>query len=66
MSFKTWTQEHETLWEFIKFQVLSNISTATRFICTWIGTALFCLAGGVFYLVISPIHEARIRNEAMR
>lgn len=41
MSFKTWTQEHETLWEFIKFQVLSNISTATRFICTWIGTALF-------------------------
>lgn len=32
----------------------------------WIGTALFCVAGGVFYLVISPIHEARIRNEAMR
>ena len=47
MSFKTWTQEHESLWEFIKFNVLSNISTATRFICTWIGTALFINAMGL-------------------
>lgn len=47
MSFKTWTQEHESLWEFIKFNVLSNISTATRFVCTWAGTALFIKALGM-------------------
>ncbi|MDJ1122775.1 PTS cellobiose transporter subunit IIC [Olsenella sp. YH-ols2217] len=41
MSFKTWTEEHQSLWEFIKFNVLSNISTATRFVVTWVGTAIF-------------------------
>ena len=41
MSFKTWTEEHKTLWQFIKFNVLSNISTITRFVCTWVGTAIF-------------------------
>lgn len=41
MSFKTWTEEHQGLWEFIKFNVLSNISTITRFVCTWVGTAAF-------------------------
>ncbi|MGI6230301.1 MAG: PTS cellobiose transporter subunit IIC [Tractidigestivibacter sp.] len=41
MSFKSWTEEHKTLWQFIKFNVLSNISTITRFVCTWIGTAIF-------------------------
>ena len=41
MSFKTWTEEHKTLWQFIKFNVLSNISTITRFVCTWVGNAIF-------------------------
>ncbi len=41
MSFKTWTEEHQAIWEFIKFNVLSNISTITRFVCTWVGTAAF-------------------------
>lgn len=41
VSFADWTQEHEGLWEFIKFNVLSNISTITRFVCTWVGTYFF-------------------------
>lgn len=41
MSFKEWTKEHQGLWEFILFNILSNISTITRFACTWIGTAVF-------------------------
>ena len=41
MSFKEWTHEHEGLWQFILFNVLSNISTITRFVCTWVGTAIF-------------------------
>lgn len=41
MSFKEWTVKHEGIWQFIKFNVLSNISTITRFVCTWVGTALF-------------------------
>lgn len=41
MSFKEWTKKHESLWQFILFNILSNISTITRFVCTWIGTAIF-------------------------
>ena len=41
---KKWFEEHPALWEFIKFNILSNISTITRFVCTWIGTALFVKA----------------------
>jgi len=37
---KKWIEEHPDLWEFILFNVLSNISTATRFIVTWALTAL--------------------------
>ena len=47
MSFKTWTEEHKTLWQFIKFNVLSNISTITRFVCTWVGTAIFIAGMGL-------------------
>jgi len=47
MSFKTWTEEHQGLWEFILFNILSNISTATRFIVAWIGTAVFVNAMGL-------------------
>lgn len=41
MSFKTWTEEHQAIWEFIKFNVLSNISTITRLVCAAGGAALF-------------------------
>ena len=51
MSFKTWTEEHQTLWEFIKFNILSNVSTAARFVVTWIGTALTGGAGTVVVLL---------------
>ncbi|WEV69350.1 GtrA family protein [Bifidobacterium sp. ESL0775] len=33
--------KYPNLWEFIKFNVLSNISTITRFVAVWILTALF-------------------------
>ena len=42
-----WTEEHKGLWEFIKFNVLSNVSTIFRFIMTWIGTAIFIDALGM-------------------
>ena len=45
MSFRDWTERHQALWEFIKFNVLSNVSTATRFVFTWLGTAV--LIGGL-------------------
>ena len=35
---KTWIDEHPTLWEFIKFNVLSNCATVTNFIVMWICT----------------------------
>ena len=41
MSFKDWTEKHQGLWEFIKFNILSNVSTIMRFVVTWIGTAAF-------------------------
>ncbi len=41
MSFKSWTEEHEALWQFIKFNVLSNISTITRIVCAAAGAAVF-------------------------
>lgn len=41
MSFKSWTEKNQGTWEFIKFMVLSNISTITRIVLTAAGTALF-------------------------
>ena len=44
---KKWIADHPNIWEFILFNVLSNISTNTRFVCTWVGTALFINALGL-------------------
>ncbi|KFJ05715.1 PTS cellobiose transporter subunit IIC [Bifidobacterium tsurumiense] len=44
---RRWIDEHPNIWEFILFNVLSNISTATRFIVAWIGTAVFVSAMGM-------------------
>ena len=41
MSFKSWTEKNQGTWEFIKFMVLSNISTITRIALTAAGTAIF-------------------------
>ena len=41
MSFKSWIEKNQGAWEFIKFNVLSNISTITRIALTAVGTAIF-------------------------
>lgn len=35
---KKWIEEHPTLWEFIKFNILSNVATITNFVVMWICT----------------------------
>ncbi|MFT8531881.1 PTS cellobiose transporter subunit IIC [Bifidobacterium aquikefiri] len=42
-----WIADHPNLWEFILFNVLSNVSTITRFIVAWVGTAVFVSALGL-------------------
>lgn len=41
---RLWIDKYPNLWEFIKFNVLSNISTITRFVFVWIFTAVFVSA----------------------
>ena len=45
--FSSWRAAHPDLWEFILFTILSNISTISRFVMTWAGTALFVDALGL-------------------
>ena len=35
-----WIDDHPTLWEFIKFNILSNVATITNFVVMWLGTTL--------------------------
>ena len=35
---KTWIAEHPNLWEFILFNVLSNVATVTNFVVMWVCT----------------------------
>ena len=52
---RQWIKDHPNIWEFILFNVLSNISTITRFVVTWIGTAIFISGLGLtqpFYFLI--------------
>ena len=35
---KKWIDEHPTLWEFIKFNILSNVATVTNFVVMWVCT----------------------------
>ena len=39
MTAKKWIQQHPNLWEFIKFNVLSNCATITNFVVMWICTS---------------------------
>ena len=45
--FAAWRAAHPDLWEFILFNILSNISTISRFVMTWVGTAVFVSALGL-------------------
>ena len=44
---RSWIDAHPNIWEFILFNVLSNISTITRFVAAWVGTAVFVSAMGL-------------------
>lgn len=44
---RRWIATHPTIWEFILFNVLSNVSTIARFVVAWIGTAAFVSAMGM-------------------
>lgn len=40
-AFGHWRERHPDLWEFILFNVLSNVSTIVRFAFAWVGTMVF-------------------------
>ena len=41
MFLKEWIDSHPNIWEFIKFNILSNVATIVNFIVMWIATAAF-------------------------
>lgn len=47
MGLRTWAERHQGAWQFIKFNVLSNISTVTRVVLGTACTALFVTALGM-------------------
>ncbi len=49
---RQWIKDHPNIWEFILFNLLSNISTATRFVLLWILPLIFVNAMGM----TSPFH----------
>ena len=49
---KRWIKTHPNIWEFILFNILSNVSTIARFVVTWIGTAIFVTGLGL----TTPFH----------
>lgn len=58
---RDWAQRHAELWQFILFNVLSNISTIARFVFTWLGTAVFVGAMGLtapFHLLVFDYSDA--------
>nr|WP_314638501.1 GtrA family protein [uncultured Olsenella sp.] len=52
MSFGEWKRKNEGLWQFVLFNLLSNISTITRFVFTWVGTAAFAGLTTEFHFLI--------------
>ena len=40
MALRDWTERHRGFWEFIKFNVLSNVSTIVRLALMWVGYVL--------------------------
>ena len=47
MGFADWRRRHADLWQFILFNILCNISTISRFVCVWVGTAVFVTGLGL-------------------
>ena len=45
--FSAWRDCHPDLWELILFDMLSNVSTVTRLVMTWVGTAVLVTALGL-------------------
>ena len=43
-------EDHPNIWEFIKFNVLSNCATITNFIIMWLCTGLFSKALQIHHL----------------
>lgn len=41
---KKWVEQHPTIWEFILFNVLSNVATVTNFVVMWICTGFLFTA----------------------
>ena len=41
MFLKEWIDSHPNIWEFIKFNILSNVATIVNFIVMWIATSAF-------------------------
>lgn len=44
MTIRLWIKEHPNLWEFILFNVLSNVATVTNFVIMWICTGFIFTA----------------------
>lgn len=44
MAIRLWIKEHPNLWEFILFNVLSNVATVTNFVVMWICTGFIFTA----------------------
>lgn len=40
-AFRKWADAHPDIWEFIKFNVLSNCATITNFVVLWLTTGIF-------------------------
>lgn len=47
MGFAIWKEKHHDLWQFVMFNILCNISTISRFVLVWIGTAVFVSGMGL-------------------
>ncbi|OTA26805.1 PTS cellobiose transporter subunit IIC [Alloscardovia macacae] len=59
-AFQRWIAEHPDLWEFILFNILSNVSTASRFAVLWSLTPLFV---NVLHMT-TPFHFAFYNYDA--
>ncbi|MDO5709830.1 MAG: GtrA family protein [Coriobacteriales bacterium] len=57
MALQQWKEEHQALWEFILFNILSNISTIARFVVTWVGTAITGGAGTIVVFLAELIAQ---------
>ncbi len=54
---KKWIDEHPTLWEFILFNILSNVATVTNFVVMWVCT------GFIFKSFRSEEHTSELQSQ---